>query len=265
MVFYIKTNSYGDFLLYNKYAIFKTYGLSYSKTLLLYSFFYFTTENITFVDEKKCKMKYLKYSTLLIPLIFTVLAVNRYGFLCRAAVSLSCAVILWFMSGHTANHSIRWVMAALIVSIAGDWFMSHSGGVPVRFIYGVAFFFVAHVGFLCFCLKNGRINRYLLAFVLAGYLTFFFIALLPALLSHAAILVAVLLYLLISCFSLAAAAGLRLSCATRWIFTFGIALLVFSDTLIALKDFAGYPPFSFLILPTYFLSHIFITMALIRK
>ena len=211
------------------------------------------------------KMKHLKYAILLIPLTFTILSVNGYGFLFRGAVSASCALILWFMSEHAANHSIRWVMAALLISIAGDWFMSHIGGVPVRFIYGVGLFFVAHVCFLCFCLKNGRINKYLLLFVLALFLTFFFTALLPALLSHAALFVAVLCYLLISCLSLSAAAGLRLSSLTRWLFSFGIALLLFSDTLIALGSFAGYPQLRFLILPTYFLSHIFITMALIKS
>jgi hypothetical protein len=143
--------------------------------------------------------------------------------------------------------------------------MSHVGRVPVRFIYGVCLFFVAHIGFLCFCLKNGRISVYLLLIVLGAYLTLFFTALLPALLPKPVLLVAILLYLLISCLSLTAAAGLRLSPFTRWIFTFGIALLVFSDTLIALKDFAGYPQLRFLILPTYFLSHIFVTMSLIRK
>ena len=211
-------------------------------------------------------MKHYKLAILLIPLISIVLAVKGYGFFYRAAVSASCAIILWFMSEHGSNRSIRWVMAALLVSIAGDWFMSHSGGVPVRFLYGVGLFFVAHICFLCFCLKNGSVNRYWLVTLLAAYLTFFFIALMPFLWSKSVILlVAVLLYLLISCLSLAAAAGLRLSTAIRWIFTFGIALLVFSDTIIALKDFAGYPQLRYLILPTYFLSHVFVTAALIRK
>jgi hypothetical protein len=210
-------------------------------------------------------MKYYKYAILLIPLILTVFAVKGYGFIFRVAITASCAVILWFMSGHSANHSIRWIMVALLISIVGDWFLSHIGGVPVRFIYGTGLFFVAHVCFLCFCLKNGRVNWYLLSFLLVCYLSFFFIALLPALLQQKMLLVVVLFYLLISCLSLAAAAGLRLSPLTRWIFSFGIALLMFSDTLIALKIFAGITQYRFFILPTYFLSHIFITMSLIKK
>ena len=211
-------------------------------------------------------MKHLKFATLLIPLIFTVLSVTGYGFFVRGAVSVSCAIIVWFMSERPTNNSILWIVAALLVSIAGDWFMSHVRGVPVRFIYGICLFFVAHIGFLCFCLKNGRINWYVLSFILTGYLIFFFVMLCPGLLSNTILLIAVLGYLLISCFSLAAAMGLRLSRMTRLCFSFGIALLVFSDTLIALREFTEHAAeLRFLILPTYFASHIFITLSLIRR
>lgn len=209
-------------------------------------------------------MKYSRYSILLIPILFAVFAVMGRGFLFRAGVSASCAVILWFMTGQYAGRSIRWVMAALLVSVAGDWFMSHSGGVSVRFIYGVCLFFIAHVGFIIFCLKNGRINWYVLLSVLTGYLVFFFVALRPVL-SPPVLLVSVLAYLLVSCFSLAVATGLSLPRTTRWCFSSGIALLVFSDTIIALKDFVGYTNLGILILPTYFASHIVVTLALITK
>jgi uncharacterized membrane protein YhhN len=192
--------------------------------------------------------------------MFTVLAVIRHDvFLFRAAVSASCAVILWFMSGY---HGIRWVIAALLISIGGDWFMSHIGDVPIRFLYGVCLFFIAHLGFIYFCLKNGRINMYVLLPVLAGYLVFLFVVLLPAL-SLPILFVSILAYVLVSCFSLATAAGLRLPSATRWIFSLGIGLLMFSDTIIALRTFAGVTGLGFLVLPAYFASHVFITMALI--
>jgi hypothetical protein len=204
-------------------------------------------------------VKNTRYTLLLVPAIFTILSLVRPDiFLFRAAVSVSCAVILWFMSGYS---SVSWVIAALLVSIGGDWFMSHIGSVSIRFIYGVCLFFIAHLGFLFFCLKNGRINLYVLLPVLAGYLVFFFVALLPAL-STPILFVSILAYVLVSCFSLALAAGLRLPSATRWVFTLGIALLMFSDTLIALRSFVGYRDLGFLILPTYFASHIVITLAL---
>jgi hypothetical protein len=180
-------------------------------------------------------------------------------FFFRAAISASCAVIVWFMSRYKG---FRWVVAALLVSIGGDWFMVHTGGVPMRFIYGVCLFFTAHLGFLYFCLKNGHINLYVLVPVLSSYLVFFVVALRPALQSPV-LFVAILAYLLVSCFSFAAATGLRLQPATRWIFSTGIALLVFSDTLIALRIFVGYADWSFLIQPTYFASHFVVTTALI--
>jgi uncharacterized membrane protein YhhN len=163
------------------------------------------------------------------------------------------------MSGH---HGVRWVIAALLVSIGGDWFMSHTSGLSIGLLYGICLFFIAHLSFLCFCLKNGRINLFVLLPVLAGYLVFFFVALLPAL-SMPIMLVSILAYLLVSCFSLAVATGLRLPSATRWIFSLGICLLMFSDTIIALRRFVGYTDLSFLVLPTYFSSHLFITLALI--
>jgi hypothetical protein len=205
-------------------------------------------------------MKRIRYTILIVPVLFTVLAVARPDvFFFRAAVSVSCAVILWFMSGYKG---IRWVIAALLISIGGDWFMSHTSGLSIGLLYGICLFFIAHLGFLYFCLKNGSINLYVLLPVLAGYLVFFFVALLPAL-SMPIMLVSVLAYLLVSCFSLGVAAGLLLPPATRWIFSLGIGLLVFSDTIIALRRFVGYSDWGFLILPSYFASHIIITFALI--
>ena len=209
-------------------------------------------------------MKYLKYLVLLIPIISGIFAVSGCGFVFRAGVSVSCAIILWLMSGKEISRSIRWVIAALLVSAVADWFMKHSGKVPVYFLYGVGLFFIAHAGFIVFCMKNGRINRWWLATLLIGYLTFFFVVLLPAL-TQPVLLAAVLAYLLISCFSLAAAAGLRLTVVAHWGYTAGIVLLVFSDTIIALRSFAGYGGLNFLILPTYFASHVVITMSLMKK
>ncbi len=212
-----------------------------------------------FADVKKAH-----YIILLVPIIFTVLAIMRFGFFFRAGVSASCVFILLWMPDKFAENSLRMVIAALIISIGGDWFMSHVGDIPARFIYGICLFFVAHICFLGFCLKNGRINFWILLAILIPYLIFFFIVLSPTL-TYTILYVAVLLYLLVSCFSLAAAAGLRLPSMTRWYFITGIGLLVFSDTMISLKVFTGCDHVGFLILPTYFASQIFITLSLMRR
>jgi len=209
-------------------------------------------------------MNIKKHLILLIPIVSGIFAVAGCGYFFRAGVSVSCAAILWLMSGQEVRRTVWWVIAALLVSGVADWFMMHSRNVQVYFLYGVCLFFVAHVGFLVFCLKNGRINRWLLLSVLTGYLAFFFIVLRPAI-SELVMLIAVLAYLLVSCFSLTAAVGLRLPTMMRWCYTSGITLLVFSDTIIALKDFAGYDALGFLILPTYFASHVVVTLALMKR
>lgn len=210
------------------------------------------------------KLKDFRLTVLLIPIMFTVFALMGWGFFYRVVVSSSCAIILWLMMKRFTDNSKWYVIVALLVSICGDWFLSHSRGVPVRFIYGVCLFFVAHLGYVAFCLKNGRINLYVLFPMLTGFLIFFFVALRPAL-SEPVLFVAILAYLLVSCLSFAVATGLRFKPVAKWCFSFGIALIVFSDTLIALKDFVGNKSLSYLILPTYFGSHIVITLALLLE
>lgn len=209
-------------------------------------------------------MKRYHYILLSIPVVCTILAVTGHGFFFRAAVSASCAALLLLFPDRLAGNSIWWVIAGLTVSIVGDRFMVQSGKNPAMFLCGVCFFFFAHVGFLIFCLKNGRINFRVLVIILTGYLIFFFTMLSPAL-NQALLFIAVLMYLFVSCTSLAAAVGLQLPAFTKWCYVTGIILFVFSDTLIGLRSFSGYENAGFLVLPTYFASHIFICLALMQK
>jgi uncharacterized membrane protein YhhN len=183
-------------------------------------------------------------------------------FFFRAGVSLSCAAIVWLASGQELRQTKWWVIAGLVVSVFGDWFMCVRGNNPTLFIYAICLFFTAHACFCIFCLVNGRINKWFLLVLLMGYLPFFFVALRPRI-PQPALLVAVLAYLLVSCVSLSAAVGLRLPTIVRATYTIGIALFVFSDTIIALSIFAGYRNLSFLILPTYFASHTVLALALV--
>ena len=76
---------------------------------------------------------------------------------------------------------------------------------------------------------------------------------------------AVLVYLLISCFSLGAAVGIRAGRWIRWPYVLGIFLILFSDTIISFREFVGYRELDFLILPTYYAAHIIITFSLLKK
>ncbi|GAB6393921.1 MAG: lysoplasmalogenase [Bacteroidales bacterium] len=159
-----------------------------------------------------------------------------------------------------------WLIAALLFSIAGDWMLKHRGGESLRFVYGIALFLAAHACFLFFSLQRGAIRRRFLWLLLAGYGIFFAWKLSPAI-PNPLLFLTVLLYTAVSCFSLAAAAGLRLSAPARWLFAGGIACILFSDTLIALYEFlqAGQRLYKYWMMPAYYAAHILITAAIIEN
>jgi len=156
------------------------------------------------------------------------------------------------------------IIGAFLFSIAGDWFLSHMSGDITMFSKGIALFFLAHIGYFMFAIMNGKINWKFTGFLLLTYLTFFFIILYPAI-NDKILMLATLIYLLVSCLSLGAAVGIKADPVIKWTFVFGIFLILFSDTIISLTEFLGYKTFDFLILPTYYLAHISITFSLIRK
>ena len=206
------------------------------------------------------------YFLLLIPLVLAILALAGYGFFFKAAVPGSCAVILvlLFWKQLKAMPDIWFVVAAFLFSIAGDWFLSNKGDSFMMFSTGIGLYLFAHVGYLWFALRNGRMAKLFTVVLLAGYLLFFFVKLYPAL-DDTVLLVAVLLYLLISCFSLGAAFGIKLASIVKWSYFAGVTLVLLSDTIIALNEFASYGAINFLILPTYYAAHMSITFALIRR
>ena len=207
-------------------------------------------------------MKNSRFLLLVFPVIFALLALFGWGFFYQSAVSVSCCAILLFAPDRKIRYTIWFVVAAFLFSIAGDWFLSHRNGLLIRFVIGIGLFFMGHIEYFIFCVRNGKIKYPFLFFLLIGYLLFFYHVLYPSI-NDNMLLMAALLYLVISCFSLAAATGLKLAPITCWLFSIGIALLIFSDTLIALSEFAGYQTFYYLMLPTYYGSQIVITLSLL--
>jgi uncharacterized membrane protein YhhN len=206
------------------------------------------------------------YLLLLIPLVLAILALSGYGFFFKAAVPGSCAIILVLLLRKQlkATPDIWFVVAAFLFSIAGDWFLSNKGENFMMFSAGIGLYLFAHVGYLWFALRNGRMHKLFTVVLLTAYLLFFFMKLYPAL-DDTILLVAVLLYLLISCFSLGAAFGIKLTPIVKWIYFAGVTLVLLSDTIIALNEFTSYGALNFLILPTYYAAHMSITFALIRR
>jgi uncharacterized membrane protein YhhN len=206
------------------------------------------------------------YLLLILPLLLAVFAVAGYGFFFKAAVPGSCAIILalLFRKQLKTVPDIWFVVAAFLFSIAGDWFLSNKGDSFMMFSAGIGLFLFAHVGYLWFALRNGRMAKLFTVILLAGYLLFFFVKLYPAI-DDTVLLVAVLLYLLISCFSLGAAFGIKLAPVVKWSYFVGVTLVLLSDTIIALNEFTSYGALNFLILPTYYAAHMSITFALIKR
>jgi uncharacterized membrane protein YhhN len=206
----------------------------------------------------------LIYSLLLIPALSAILAITTGHFAWKAGVTGSAILILaaFFYAGHRKYEKVGMIIAAFLFSIAGDWFLSNKQEQSWMFMAGIAFFFFAHICYLIYALKNGKINQNLLIVVLAIFLILFFGWLTKGI-AGLGLKSAVLCYLVISCVSLSAAAGMnKVSMIARYAFTAGISLILFSDTIIAFKEFTMFQALNFLILPTYYLSHLCIAFSL---
>jgi uncharacterized membrane protein YhhN len=200
------------------------------------------------------------FAMLLIPAALAVLALRTGRLPLKVGVPGTCALILLLAIPDQA--SVAPVVAAFVFSMIGDAFLSTKGDSENRFVLGIAGFFVAHLGYLSFALLHGTLSGWILALLLAGYLAYYVLKLKPAidapLLSTAA-----LLYLLISCLTLSAAAGLTLPLAVKALYVAGIALIVISDTFISFDEFLDDKTFTPWILPTYYLAQLCVTAALL--
>jgi len=206
------------------------------------------------------------YVLLAISVALAILGVVTSNFIFKSGTAGMGIIIILILNAQS-NKSKRdtwWILAAFLFSIVGDWFLSHMNGDSLMFVKGIALFFLAHVGYLLYALFNGSIKKVFTGILLVAYLAFFFWVLYPTF-TDMALMIASLVYLLISCFSLGAAMGMKCDPTAKRSFIFGIVLIIFSDTIIAFKEFVDYHTFDFLITPTYYLAHIFITFSLIKR
>lgn len=211
-------------------------------------------------------LKSKRWIYLLTPLQFVsaLLALMHYGFIFKsgtAAIGILILLLLYLNRQSQVKYTIL-LMIAFAFSIVGDWFLSNRNGETERFIYGIVFFFFAHIGYLGYALMKGSMKwRFTMALLIA-YLLFFLLLLYPVF-SDKTLMIAVFIYLVISCLSLGAAAGIRGEKLYRVTYLSGIVLILFSDTIIALREFVGYHSLNGLILPTYYLSHISIAFSIL--
>ena len=210
--------------------------------------------------------KSLYYGLLLGQVLSAVLALTVGGFLFQSgSAALGALAIFWLMGSKGFRRIDLWlVIGAFAFSIAGDYFLSNRGGDPMLFVYGIGLFFVAHLGYLGYALCHGKISLRATALLCAAYLIFFFTALYDGI-PDPVLMWAALAYLFVSCFSMGAAWGMQPGGRGKWLYVGGIGLILFSDTLIAFREFMAYTRWDFLILPTYYLAHILVTVAVWEK
>ena len=156
------------------------------------------------------------------------------------------------------------VILAFVCSMIGDYFLSHMSSDNSMFIIGISLYLTAHVGYLIFSLLNGTINWKVTALITMAFLIFYYLTLYPNILDKT-LAFTVLFYLIVSCVSLGAAMGIKVMTNIKIPYFIGIVLILFSDTIISFKEFMSYNSLNFLILPTYYLAQICITIALHNK
>lgn len=190
----------------------------------------------------------------------------------KMAVPLSVAgvvIISWMIAAAlrasrriTEGRSRRWARArwwriglvlALVVSAVGDFFMSTVGETDSGFSIGLGFYLLAHIAYAAMAITRGRLHRGTAAVggVLVG--AYVLLILFPAT-ENTVIAVGTMVYALATVVSLAAAVGIR--DPGRWIVTAAIALIFFSDLLIAQNRFVGATVRWWLVQSTYYGAHL---------
>ena len=185
----------------------------------------------------------MPYLLLLIPAALAILRLTTRKYPFSALTTLACAALI---AVYGRAPAIGLAAAALAVSAAGDWFLAHHRGRETFYALGVGGFLVGHAPSPMALVAGG-----LLLALYAAYLTQIVLPGMPKMLRLPAVL-----------YTLVSIAGFTVALTSGdAVYASAIALLLFSDTMIAAADFAGRKELSFLILPTYYLCHILIALS----
>ena len=202
-------------------------------------------------------MRLALWAALLAPVAAMVLGLKTKKFVWNCVLTLSCAVIV-ALTGR--GMTVVPLIAALGLSIIGDFFMAHKKDRTMWYIGGISGFLLAHIAFIWYATGRfaGNMRIYIagaaLIFMLGYYLK---TRVLPKM-QEKTMQIAVSLYALISGVSVIAAAAMHAPEFERLLFAVGIALIAFSDTMIAETDFVGSKECSVYIMPAYYLCHILV-------
>ena len=180
------------------------------------------------------------YTLLLIPLFFALMRLITRRYVYSALVTLSCAVISMIPGINAAG---LLMCIGFLVSVLGDWLLAHpKKGHENRFIAGVAAFGIAHVLFIYYAATKYLFSRHALFTVIilaVLYAVYLVKRIFPHLdrplrtaLSGYAFASLLSLYFALCFDSPNGLAGV--------LYAAGIVFIVFSDTMIAEKDFANH-------------------------
>ena len=203
----------------------------------------------------------MKWLWMLLPLAFCLLRLLTHRYICSALITLSCAVVV-AVAGPGGDGWL--VVAALIVSAAGDWFMAHQGLNPNNLLFGMAGFAVAHVLLIAYAARAFAFDgRALAAVLLLGALYALYLArrVFPGV--EARLKPAIAGYALVSLAGLFFALCRGVPLGEKALYALGIVCILFSDTMIAESDFVGRKQAGPLILPTYYTCQLLITVSLL--
>lgn len=203
------------------------------------------------------------YIALFVPTVFWILACVRSSFWRHTLVTASCILIL-LIWGQAVLSLKGWaLLAGLMLSIVGDFFLSYRKNRQAWYAGGIGCFFGAHVLFLLFSLFHGinlPVAGILFALITIACLVYYRLSLRPTLPSTG-FRALVLLYILVSAASFALAVSLQGNWIIRIAYAVAIGLILFSDILISQADFLNNRKLSRLIIPTYLAAHLLITVA----
>lgn len=193
---------------------------------------------------------------LLIPLVFALLRLLTRKYVFSALTTVSAGAIA--LTNLDSPAAIL-IACALFVSAIGDYFMAHRFGNDKTYALGIGGFFVGHALFIVSAITRLEFSAMALVvglLLLGLYAAFLKLHIMPKL--PDALKIPAIAYTMIS------VAGFTLSLMTGDLrYAAAIALLLFSDTMIAEADFAGNRRADILVLPTYYLCHIMVAASAI--
>jgi uncharacterized membrane protein HdeD (DUF308 family) len=173
---------------------------------------------------------------------FELLSVTPLVYIC---LGCAAAMVLLRMFWPNTNRWLYVMAAAFVLAIIGDYFLRIRTG-DLGMIFGIGGYLLAHLGFLSYAWHNIKGERrfpwLVLAVILIPLLVYYFVLLWPFLQTAAPLAIAVMVYMLVSCCTLAT--SIRPGSPFRswnWVYAAGVLCLVLSDIVLGLDYFADRP------------------------